>query len=50
MVDFAAAVAAVPAPNADPVFLAGAILSGAIFGDNVGPISDTTIASATTQE
>lgn len=29
--------------GADPVFLAGAILSGAIFGDNVGPISDTTI-------
>ena len=36
--------------GADPVFLAGAILSGAIFGDNVGPISDTTIASASTQE
>lgn len=35
--------------GAHPVFLAGAILSGAIFGDNVGPISDTTIASASTQ-
>ncbi len=33
-----------------PVYLAGAILSGAIFGDNLAPISDTTIASATTQE
>ena len=30
MVDFDAAVAAVQDPNADPVFLAGAILSGAI--------------------
>lgn len=29
--------------------LAGAILSGAIFGDNVAPISDTTIASASSQ-
>lgn len=36
--------------GSSPVFLAGAILSGAIFGDNVGPISDTTIASASTQE
>lgn len=35
--------------GAHPVFLAGAILSGAIFGDNVGPVSDTTIASAATQ-
>lgn len=35
--------------GADPVILAGAILSGAIFGDNVGPISDTTIASAGSQ-
>ena len=35
--------------GADPLFLAGAILSGAIFGDNIGPISDTTIASAATQ-
>ena len=36
--------------GAKPAVLAGAILSGAIFGDNVGPISDTTIASANTQE
>jgi Na+/H+ antiporter NhaC len=35
--------------GADPVFLAGAILSGGIFGDNLSPISDTTIVSATTQ-
>ncbi len=35
--------------GANPLFLAGAILSGAIFGDNVAPISDTTIASAATQ-
>lgn len=33
----------------DPAFTAGAILAGATFGDNVSPISDTTIASATTQ-
>ena len=30
--------------------LAGAILGGATFGDNISPISDTTIASATTQD
>ena len=36
--------------GANPIMLAGAILSGAIFGDNVAPISDTTIASAATQE
>ena len=35
--------------GAHPVYLAGAILSGAIFGDNVAPISDTTIASAASQ-
>jgi len=35
--------------GADPGFLMGAVLSGATFGDNVSPISDTTIASATTQ-
>lgn len=34
----------------DPAFLAGAIVSGAIFGDNLAPISDTTIISAGTQE
>jgi Na+/H+ antiporter NhaC len=33
----------------DPAFLVGALLSGATFGDNVSPISDSTIASATTQ-
>ena len=32
------------------MFLAGAIVSGAIFGDNLAPISDTTIASASTQQ
>ena len=34
----------------DPALLAGAIVSGAIFGDNLAPISDTTIISAGTQE
>lgn len=34
---------------ADPGFLIGSIIAGATFGDNVSPISDTTIASATTQ-
>ncbi len=29
--------------------LIGAILAGATFGDNISPVSDTTIASATTQ-
>lgn len=33
-----------------PAVLMGAILGGATFGDNVSPVSDTTIASATTQE
>ncbi|MDX1646291.1 MAG: Na+/H+ antiporter NhaC family protein [Longimicrobiales bacterium] len=33
----------------DPAFTIGAILAGATFGDNLSPISDTTIASATTQ-
>lgn len=32
-----------------PAVLMGAILGGATFGDNVSPVSDTTIASATTQ-
>ncbi|WP_158254140.1 Na+/H+ antiporter NhaC family protein [Cryobacterium sp. Y50] len=36
--------------GADAVLLAGAILSGAIFGDNLAPISDTTVISATTQK
>ncbi|AAT88892.1 sodium:proton antiporter [Leifsonia xyli subsp. xyli] len=35
--------------GADPAFLAGAIISGAIFGDNVAPISDTTVISSSTQ-
>ena len=33
----------------DPAVLIGALLGGATFGDNISPISDTTIASATTQ-
>jgi len=36
--------------NADPTLLFGAILSGAALGDNLAPVSDTTIVSATTQE
>jgi len=35
--------------GSDPAFTIGAILAGATFGDNISPISDTTIASATTQ-
>lgn len=35
--------------EADPAFLIGAILGGATFGDNISPLSDTTIASASTQ-
>jgi Na+/H+ antiporter NhaC len=35
--------------GANPAMLIGAIISGAAFGDNLGPVSDTTIASATTQ-
>ncbi len=34
----------------EPAVLMGAIFSGAAFGDNLAPISDTTIVSATTQE
>lgn len=34
---------------ADPIILMGAILGGATFGDNISPVSDTTIASASTQ-
>ncbi len=33
----------------DPALLMGAILGGATFGDNVSPVSDTTIASTVTQ-
>ncbi len=36
--------------GADPIILMGAILGGATFGDNISPISDTTIASSLTQE
>ncbi|NLX64161.1 MAG: hypothetical protein GX022_05210 [Clostridiaceae bacterium] len=32
-----------------PGFMAGALVSGALFGDNLAPISDTTIASAGSQ-
>lgn len=35
--------------GANPAVLAGAIISGSIFGDNLAPISDTTIVSASTQ-
>lgn len=35
--------------GAAPVYMIGAIVSGAAFGDNLGPISDTTIASSATQ-
>ena len=33
----------------DPVILMGAVLGGATFGDNISPVSDTTIASALSQ-
>jgi len=36
--------------GADPVVLFAAILSGAAFGDNLAPVSDTTIVSAVTQQ
>jgi Na+/H+ antiporter NhaC len=36
--------------GADPIVLFAAILSGAAFGDNLAPVSDTTIVSAVTQE
>ncbi len=32
-----------------PPLLAGAVISGAIFGDNLAPVSDTTICSASSQ-
>ena len=35
--------------GSDPALLGAAILSGAAFGDNLAPISDTTIVSAYTQ-
>jgi Na+/H+ antiporter NhaC len=36
--------------GADPVWLFAALLSGAAFGDNLAPVSDTTVVSATTQD
>ncbi|MCI6012488.1 MAG: sodium:proton antiporter, partial [Firmicutes bacterium] len=36
--------------GASPSLLAGVIISGAAFGDNLAPISDTTICSATSQD
>jgi Na+/H+ antiporter NhaC len=36
--------------GATPALLLGAIVSGGAFGDNLSPVSDTTIASASTQE
>jgi len=36
--------------GAAPVLLGGAVVSGAIFGDNLAPISDTTIISAAGQK
>lgn len=38
------------AVGAEPVMMFAAILAGAVFGDNLAPVSDTTIVSATTQE
>ena len=38
------------AAGADPAWLIGAILGGATFGDSISPVSDTTIASAGTQD
>lgn len=35
--------------GANPAVMAGALVSGAMFGDNLAPISDTTITSANTQ-
>ena len=35
--------------GASPAVLIGAIIGGATFGDNISPVSDTTIASATSQ-
>lgn len=35
--------------GADPLLMAGAIVGGGAFGDNLAPISDTTISSAASQ-
>lgn len=37
------------ATGIDPIWMAGSVLSGAIFGDNLSIISDTTIAATRTQ-
>lgn len=37
------------AVGASPVAMGGAIISASFFGDNIAPVSDTTIASAITQ-
>ncbi len=36
--------------GADPALLAGTIIGGGAFGDNLAPISDTTISSAASQD
>lgn len=36
--------------GANPTILVGAVISGALFGDSIGPVSDVTIASSQTQE
>lgn len=36
--------------GAEPAILIASILGGATFGDNISPVSDTTIASAATQD
>jgi len=36
--------------GANTPILIGAIMSGALFGDSIGPVSDVTIASSQTQE
>lgn len=36
--------------GADPLLMAGAIVGGGAFGDNLAPISDTTISSAASQD
>lgn len=36
--------------GADPLLMAGAVISGGAFGDNLAPISDTTISSAASQD
>ena len=36
--------------GADPMVLAGSIVSAGCFGDNLGPVSDTTIISSATME